>query len=93
MLIEEDTKDATKHILDAAFRQEWGHGAPTQQDITHSLQETSLEENTIPGDVDLLQNHVNLLMSGDLSTENRLREWISHGLLSNEELKSYLEKN
>jgi hypothetical protein len=57
------------------------------------LQETSLEENTIPGDVDLVQNHVNLLMSGDLSTENRLREWISHGLLSNEELKSYLEKN
>jgi hypothetical protein len=56
------------------------------------LQETSLEENTIPGDVDLVQNHVNLLMSGDLSTENRLREWISHGSLSNEELKSYLEK-
>jgi len=95
MLIEENTKVATKHVLDAIYGRGWDHGAPTQQDITPSSQETSLEENmeslNIPGDGDSIQNHVSLLMSGDLLTENHLRERISYNLLSNEELKRYLE--
>jgi len=78
MLIDETAKSSAKLVLDVVIGKGWDEDAPTHPEVPPTGLEEVLEEIGTHSDlpVNIIQSHVQLLMSGDTGVEEQLRHRI-----------------